>query len=422
MSSGRSPGSTPSRPRWPVEPSEERREAVTTDANQVRYLPVGRAFVSDRIGLPRVWHLLWAQHPEFLGSEGKNVRSAEPWFERLPVGLRRGLRASSGTLRFAMARRRRGREDDGTLQLPLDGEVAIVRRSGAVKVLDTRHGRVLTLMPSADQAQKLRDRIHSARAVEAYPFAPRVMEAAPEQGWFSEEFVRGIHPTGFHGCLEGFGEVYLPLLVAFARAETPDATAIGAYACELAAEILAPDGLLTGVPAADRETVTSFVEDMRDRLAAGGAAEHIPLVLSHGDFYSGNLVVTPSGEPRAIDWAHLGRRSPLYDLYFLVMNHCTKVLPPERRRARITEMIGEFRARLAREDPLRFDQLDAALTERDELRWLFYLECIQVPLKFCDDPADRYVRAMVERVAWFMDFERALGATVDGGGVDRGTP
>jgi hypothetical protein len=382
--------------------------AVTTHDEEVRYLPVGRAFVSARMGLMRVWQLLWSQHPEFLGSEGKNLHQADPWFGRLPIGLRRGLRASSGTLRFALARRRPSRHGDGALALPLDGEVAILRRSGAVKVLDTRHDRVMTLMQRPDQAQKLRDRIRSARAAEAYPFAPRVTEAAPERGWFAEEFVRGTHPTGFRGCLEGFGEVYLPLLVAFARAEPPASTTIGAYAGAVATAILAPAGLLGQVAEEQRATVASFVEDMRSRLEGGAAGEPLPLVLSHGDFYSGNLVVTPSGEPRAIDWAHLGRRSPLYDLYFLVMNHCAKVLPPHLRRERVTEMIDEFRERLRVEDPVRFGELDAALDARDELRWLFYLECIHVPLEFCDDPNDRYVQAMVQRVAWFREFERTV--------------
>jgi hypothetical protein len=63
---------------------------------------------------------------------------------------------------------------------------------------------------------------------------------------------------------------------------------------------------------------------------------------------------------------------------------------------------------LRAEDPVRFGELDAALDARDDLRWLFYLECIHVPLEFCDDPNDRYVQAMVQRVAWFREFERTV--------------
>jgi hypothetical protein len=387
------------------------RMSEVSSNGQVRFLQVGRAYVNARIGLPRVWRLLWAQQPEFLGSEGKNVHRAVGWIDRLPLPLRRGVRASTGTLRFALARVGRGRQAAGALDLPLDAEVALLRRSGAVKLLDTRRARVVTLMRSPGQERKLRERIDSARAASAYPFAPEVLEVAQDEGWFAEEFVRGTHPTAHRGCHEGFGEVYLPLLVAFARAEEPSLRSVGAYAAELAAEILAPDGLLARLPAPDRTLVTEFVRDHCRKLRDGpGGDVPLPLVMSHGDFYSGNLVATPEGRLRAIDWAHLGRRSPLFDLLFVVMNHCAKVLSAERLRERIAEVVEEYRARLAAEDPVRFAQLDPALSARDELRWLFYLEVVHVPLRFCDDPGDRYVSAMLGRVRSFHAFEAAIGA------------
>jgi hypothetical protein len=379
---------------------------------QVRFLQVGRAYVNARIDLPRVWRLLWAQQPEFLGSEGKSVHREVAWLDRLPLPLRRGARASVGTLRFALARRGRARRGSGALDLPLDGEVALLRRSGAVKLLDTRRGRVVTLMRGPGQDRKLRERVESARAASAYPFAPRVLEDAVDEGWFAEEFVRGTHPTAYRGCHEAFGETYEPLLVALARAEEPLVHAVGAYATELAAEILAPEGLLSRLPDADRAMVSEFVQEHCRKLRAGPSHDaRLPLVLSHGDFYSGNLVTTPEGHHRAIDWAHLGRRSPLFDLLFVLMNHCAKVLPAERLRDRIADVVGAYRARLAAEDPVRFAQLDEALSARDELRWLFYLELVQVPLRFCDDPSDRYLSAMIGRVRTYRDFEAAIAAS-----------
>jgi len=374
----------------------------------VPYVPVGSFFVHRRLRPGQVWRLLWEQQLEFLGSEGKTLRRGGALIERLPPWFVRGWRATTGTGRFVRARVVGGRR---LLTLPVEGEIAIERRSGAVKVIQRDRGRVVTVMPGDRFASKLRERVDLARSVQRYPFAPRVEEVALEEGWFAEEFIQGQHPTAFRGCRDGFEQVYLPLLVAFLRAEPPRWRALGDYAAELADEILAGDGLLARLPDAPREDVATFVTDLRRRLtAASTAAEPLPLVLSHGDYFSGNLVIPADGPPRAIDWAHVGWRSPLHDLYYVMMNHCVKVLAERSRRERIEQVVAGLRSRLAAEDPARLAELERGLALRDELRWLFYLECVQVPLRSCDDPDDRYVRAMVNRVGWFRAYEDAIGS------------
>jgi hypothetical protein len=354
-----------------------------------------------------VFRLLWQQQPEFLGDEGKGLRNGAA--RHAGSDLLRLVRAARWTVRY-LRRRRAGRRGRGVLELPVDGDLAIERRSGAVKVLDLGRQRVATVMADPGSRTKLRERVERVRRIEDHPFAPRITDVALERGWFAEAFVRGTHPTGFRGCGDDFEEVYLPLLVAVALAEPPRFERIGARAERLAAEILDPGGLLERLERQPRERVRAFVDVVRARIAdSPAAADPLPLVLSHGDFFSGNVVVTPDGTPQAIDWAHVGRRSPLHDLYYLAVNHCGRILPPDELTARIETMLESFRLGLAAADARASRALESGLDGRAEGLWLFYLECISVPLARCSEPGDRYITAMLERVEAFEALERAHG-------------
>lgn len=381
-----------------------------------RFVKIGSYYVNGTLHPLEVWRLLWRQHVEFLGSEGKNASRLERGVEQLPSVLLRGVRAARAVGRFL---RVRGSSDPAAvLELPFTGEIAILRRSGAVKVLDLQRGQVITLMSGAQASGKLRTRLDRARRIEAHPFAPRVVAADAERGWFAEEFIRGVHPTGFKGCHEGFEDVYLPLLTALARAESPEWRTLGTYAEELTAQILSADGLLPQMPGPERQRVTAFVSQVRSWLVTSSHAQDpVPLVLSHGDLFSGNVVMAPDGGPRAIDWAHLGRRSVLFDLYYVMMNHCVKVLAPDVGERRIQESADAFRRRLQEEDAARSEELAPGLRNSPEFRWLFYLECVLVPLVNSDDPTDRYLRAMLQRIDWFETHERAVA-----GGRDERAP
>jgi hypothetical protein len=385
-------------------------------ADDYRYVHVGSCYVNRRLRLARVWRVLWEQQSEFLGSEGKR-QPGNGLAQRLPVGLLRLLRAGLASGRF-VASRLGARRDE--LRVPANGEIALRRRSGAVKVLDLERGRVATVMTGAASSEKLRRRLALAREVERYPFAPSVQEVALERGWFAEEFLAGANPTAFQGCHQDFEAVYQPLLLQLVRAEPPRRVPRGQYVRSLVRDMLAPDALAWRLPGEGPGIVTRFVEALATELTTTTDQQAaVPLVLSHGDFFSGNVIRGPEGRAWAVDWAHLGRRSPLHDLYYVVMNHCVRVLPPEARRDRLRAIIVDFREALAREDPARFAELEPALTDTDAWRRLFYLECIHAPLQACDDPEDRYLRAMLQRIEWFEAYERALRPDGAGSGPGR---
>lgn len=372
--------------------------------SRVRYLPVGRFYLNAETDLPRAWRLLWEQQSDFLGSEGKQVTGDDAAARGT---IDKTVATTKLMLRYLYARFVNRAQE---LVLPLHGDIAIKRLSGAVKLLDLDARRVYTYMGYDGSRDKLAERVTAAKEVAAWPFAPRFEGADLDEGWLAEEYIAGVHPTGFRGCRECFDDYYLPLLAAFLQAETPTSVPFARHVTTLQDEILAPDGMLRQVEPGLRAEIEAFVSGLAERLSgsercAGGS---IALALSHGDFFSGNVILTPDGTPRAIDWATTGVRSPLYDLYYLVMNHCVRVMSPQERLDRFEEMLVSLRGRLAADSPEAFAALDDSLVADQELRWLFYLECVHVPLMHVDDPGDRYIRSLATRIGWFKEFERAV--------------
>jgi hypothetical protein len=377
-------------------------------ATAFSYLRMGHFYVNSRLGPLRLLRNLWHQLDQFLGSEGKTRLVPTRLSRPFPPAVWKAVRVTRIVGRYLLARALNRSESSagsgGAIVLPVNGEFAIIRKSGAIKVLDTSKHTVYTVM-GPDGRDKLRERVELSKQASRFPFAPEVKEVDSTEGYFAEEFVRGSHPLNFEGCGEDFTEVYRPLLVEFLRAVRPRWRPLPDYVDSLRNEILARDGLLMRLEPSARRRVASFVEKTCGRLSE--LAIDLPLVLSHGDYFSGNVVIDGSRH-RAIDWANMGFRSPLHDLYYLQMNHCRRALDHRAlvRRSRVA--IDELREALRNEDNELFMELASALSATAEYRWLFYLECIHVPLVRCTNPEDRYLASMLVRVSWFAEYERAL--------------
>lgn len=375
-----------------------------------RYVRVGSYYINSQLTLTRLSTYLWQQFDQFLGSEGKTSTKPSPFTRMVPPTLVKAGRISKVLLRFLLARSltaASGESNEGrSITLEVGGDFAIVRKSGAVKVLDMEGGTVHTMMGPRDR-EKLGQRVELSREVERFAFAPRLKNVDLDRGIFSEEFISGSHPLNFEGCRDDFGAVYLPLLVEFLAATTPRWRRVPEYVEALTGSILASDGLLQQLDEESRRSVVNLVTDISQRLK--GLQEEIPLVLSHGDYFSGNVVIEP-GKYRAIDWANMGYRSPLHDLYYLQMNHCGRIMGHETLERRMEAAVQELRQGLRRENSDRFSQLARYLTTNPIYRYLFYLECIEVPLVRCSSAEDRYLKSMLVRVSWFQSYEQGVDA------------
>ncbi len=362
------------------------------------YVVVGdRLMLAGGLGLARAWRLLWGLGIDLFGSEGKDrSESSSP-----PTGWR------VSAWRFARTSRNLARylfKTMGTLNLPVPGDAAISRGSGAFKVLDLKRDVLYTVMTEPFDPAALERRVTLSRRAGEHGFAPKILDADPRAGWVSEQYVAGRHPTGFDGCSQRFEELYLPLLTEFLRAESVRPTTLHAYVDTLVAQIFAPDGLLERLPQERRVAVTRLTRRLNTAIHAA-PDRPLALCLSHGDFFSGNLVIAEDGKQWAIDWANLGTRSPLHDLYFLVHNHCVQVLGNVELNTTLAARVATLRARLREVDPVRFEEIDGALSTDEVWRWVFYLECIQTPLERCTSPEERYVDSMTLRIGWFEEFE-----------------
>lgn len=352
----------------------------------------------------RAWRLLWGLGMDLFGSEGKDANEGSSPPDGWRFGAWRFARTGRNLARYLL-------KSMGVVQLPVPGELAMSRDSGAYKVLDTRRDVLYTVMTEPFDPALLERRVALSRRAGEHGFAPAILDADTSAGWLAEEYVAGRHPTGFDGCSQRFDELYLPLLTDFLRAESVRPTTLHAYLDSLLAQIFAPGGLLERLPEGRREAVTRLTRRLEQAIHAA-SDRPLALSLSHGDYFSGNLVIAEDGKHWAIDWANLGTRSPLHDLYFLVHNHCVQVLSAVELRSTLSARVATLRSRLWEVDPVRFEELESALTTDDVWRWVFYLECIQTPLERCTSPEERYVDSMMLRIEWFEEFEAAYGGSV----------
>ena len=374
------------------------------------YVRVSDFYVNNELKPVELGRLLWEHRELFLGGEGKSVTAPDALARVVPGRLLRGARVGRLVLQYQQARSR-GNGSVDSLEAPVTGDLAIRRKPGAIKILDDSNRRVYTYVPESEaERSKLQERVELHQELAGLPFAPALHEVDLDAGYAAEEFVAGIHPQNFAGCKDDFTDIYRGLLLQFLQARRPQWVEGRGYLESLRRDILSPDGLLYRMPSDQRRTVALFVRDICDNLRSFEG--RVPLVLSHGDYFSGNILL--SGDRQlAIDWANLGYRTPLHDLYYLYLNHCTRTLDQPNLQRRLGIAADRLRSGLAQDARELHAELEGFLRPSNELRWLFYLECVQVPLVRCASPDDRYIASMLERIGWFREYEEGLRFSAD---------
>ena len=314
----------------------------------------------------------------------------------LPARLVRLLRAFRCTLSGMVCRYKHAPDD--VLTLPAEGMVAFVSNSGAIKVFDTSGGRIHTFLPP----DELKVYLDKAQLVSGAPFAPLLHVNDADREFVTEELIPGSHPRREQEI--DFTRVYLPLLYQLAVAQRPKTVPIQRYVRKLVEGITGPRSLFCRLEPEKQRLATSLLATLSNRLKS--ADMPLPLVLSHGDLFSKNVVVQ-NGVTRAIDWTRADYRSPLFDLYFLYVHHHSRWTKLETLEARIHDAIDAFAAAVA-EKPEVSGTLAPFLTQDPKYRWLFYLECIYMKLVTCDRDAQTCLEAHEHDLKRYEAFEAYL--------------
>lgn len=221
-----------------------------------------------------------------------------------------------------------------------------------------------------------------------------------ENGFATEELLPGVHPK-LEQDLD-FARVYLPLLTQLVNAQAPNPVPLQAYLRQLRESITDPASLFHRLEPDKQRHLKDFMAAVIERLSAKKTT--LPLVLSHGDLFSKNVVVH-DGVTRAIDWMRSDYRSPLFDLYFLHLHHYFKWIAADPLESRLTRAIDALAATVD-------ENLAPFLSQDSRWRWLFYLECTYMKLVTCDrDPSicvETYLRDL-KRYEAFEAYLRSVG-------------
>jgi len=209
-----------------------------------------------------------------------------------------------------------------------------------------------------------------------HSFAPNLLQWNIEEGWYEEEYVNGYKAEriNWKRFLGDFHDFVAPLVSQMILASPPCVTSALEYAHEQRCLLQQEEGILGDMqPNADKvNLVEQFVDSIIGQLQREGDRQ-ILLVLSHGDFSPGHVLITKRGSV-IIDWEGLGTRSALHDLYEFFFQRVWKGYPAPEFTVELNQAISQVQARLAQNISSDNHDLSHLESTARTYRLVYYIE------------------------------------------------
>lgn len=359
---------------------------------QYSYIAVGHKYFLARCNcVSLAWTLLTRHKSHLLDSLG-----LRRW--RIPGILKVILRNCCN---------RAGPGTANTITLPAYGQLCIRVHQG-YKIFDFP-GRVTTKVFEQNiDAEIAANEINAVRGASSLSFTPTLIEADPDNGWYSETFIPGKRSAKTSRSVPGsmFKQVIAGHICEMLVSRPMNTIGLSEYAGKTRDAV---DQLLAHTQP-DREFST-HVHDFVCRIISNlEAAEEIPvqLAFTHGDFSFVNFIYISKTEINVIDWESAKFRSILSDLYNYFLTELYYGRTRNNLVTEINEAISLLTERLAATDmSTQFDTLEefGAI-----YRWLYYIERIQVLLD--REPSDIQQNVIRRSIETFMEYEALCPVTM----------
>ncbi|MBS4179136.1 hypothetical protein [Lederbergia citrea] len=259
------------------------------------------------------------------------------------------------------------------------GHCLIKLRLGEYKIIDFRKEVITTVYPSNFFNSEIKKNINKLIESQKCNLAPKIINWNIKNRYIKECYINLKNPS-FEDINEYYSEVF-PLLENIMLSKRPQNILIRQYIKELITSI---DRLVDTYlnknfnPDNSDLIILEFLSFIKEKVKIYSFKKEILLVLSHGDFWEGNILKDRT-KISVIDWNTIDMRSLYFDFYFFFFDKISNIKREEGVTIgkKIDTAIKCFQSHLFKNTHIMQDYINDSVA----YRYIFYLEFILLRLQ-----------------------------------------
>ncbi|MFJ7728152.1 hypothetical protein ACIQXV_18645 [Neobacillus sp. NPDC097160] len=339
-------------------------------------------YINLETNLLNLMYLLFFRAKPFTFLERKTTNKALNSF----IPLVRLMRVLEFTYVFYRRRQIHYKSKDSfpTITTTFNGHCLIILRLGEYKIINFRKKDVTTVFPNDFIITEIEKNIYKLIEAQKCKLAPKIIDWDINRRYIKECYINLKNPTfdydnNYHFCSD-----VLPILGNIMISIDPQVILVKQYINNLINCIdLLKETYLIGnsSPEDNNNIVLDFFTFIKKKIESY-SSKKILLVLSHGDFWEGNVLKSKTTSS-VIDWNTLDIRSLYFDFYFIMFDRASKIKETEWVII-IKEMdaaLKYFQLYLIEKTHFNSEFTTSLINQSDIYRYLFYLEFILLRLQ-----------------------------------------
>lgn len=292
----------------------------------------------------------------------------------------------------------------------IKGDCLLVLRNGTNKIINFKNMEVTTKFPESVDLSFIEKEIDNIKRASSCVLAPDLISYDFDKKLFIEQFINFKRPSY---SLSHINKVYkdiIPTLVGIMATEPITKVNIKKYLNENMISIKENiNKFLESKVLSEEHTleINSFYSLLERRIKNIAEHHNILLVLSHGDFWEGNMLKYENNI-KVIDWNTINKRSCYFDFYFIMFSLASRNTDKYFGVNLLTKEIGRGVSILntAMKNKKLFKKEREEILEYSELyRILFYVEFINLKLLELTFGNTHHIKEVIRWLTIFTIFE-----------------
>ena len=290
--------------------------------------------------------------------------------------------------------------------LPVFGHIAMQVHRG-FKVFDFNKLEVTKVFDEGTSGNTATKELAASKQASAVGAAPRFIAEDPDQAWYREEYVCGVHATDVEfragaEILDFYPDVERCLLDLIGCKPVIHVDAVSHFNRHADVSFRSR-WLNAGLDLKQVDEIAAYVGRLQEWLVARSKPDQLQLVLAHGDFSLVNAISTSTGL-RFVDWEGIasgGLYSDIFNFLFVERYY-------DRASADWVKDMSVFIERYRKSSQARIPELrEAAEIDLTFARRQYYLE--RLSLLFDRAVSSNLCKVVCNSIAMFRDFDRDAG-------------